>query len=62
MDAIVARYSRPVHDNERVTEDLDDELLDPVAHGIALKFAMPPVAHVSRQTLGRSRLRRVAGI
>ena len=46
MDSIVARYRRPARDKELVADDMGEELLDPAASGLSLKFAMPPVAHV----------------
>jgi len=49
MDTLVARYSRPAyHDNEVFTEQDEQDLCD-AAPSLSLKFAMPPVAHVSLQ-------------
>jgi hypothetical protein len=50
MDTLVARYSRPAyHQNEVFTEQEQQDLADavPGMPSLSLKFAMPPVAHVS---------------
>jgi 20S proteasome subunit beta 5 len=47
MDTLVARYSRPAYQqNEPFSENTEDELVEGVP-SLSLKFAMPPVAHVS---------------
>lgn len=45
MDSLVAKYSTPSYEQEAPQED-QMELYQP-APGLSLKFAMPPVAHVS---------------
>ena len=52
MDTVVARYSRPAYQqNETFSEDDQQDLADPVP-SLSLKFAMPPVAHVSLSVSG----------
>lgn len=47
MDTLVARYSRPAYEqNELLSEQEQQELVDGTP-ALSLKFAMPPVAHVS---------------
>jgi 20S proteasome subunit beta 5 len=47
MDTLVARYSRPAYQqNEAFSEQEQQDLADGVP-SLSLKFAMPPVAHVS---------------
>jgi 20S proteasome subunit beta 5 len=47
MDTLVARYSRPTYQqNELFTEQEQQDFTD-VVPPLSLKFAMPPVAHVS---------------
>jgi len=47
MDTLVAQYSRPAYQqNEPFSEDDGLDFSDSVP-GLSLKFAMPPVAHVS---------------
>jgi len=47
MDTLVARYSRPAYQqNELFSEQEQQDLMDG-APALSLKFAMPPVAHVS---------------
>ena len=47
MDTLVAKYSRPSYQqNEPFSERDEFEYSDSVP-GLSLKFAMPPVAHVS---------------
>lgn len=49
MDTLVAKYSRPSYsENEGLTEQDELDFSDAVP-GPSLKFAMPPVAHVSHQ-------------
>jgi hypothetical protein len=47
MDSLVAQYSRPAYQQqEPFLENEQDELSESVP-GLSLKFAMPPIAHVS---------------
>lgn len=46
MDALVARYSRPMFENEGYSREDQEELYQSVP-SLSLKFAMPPVAQVS---------------
>jgi len=49
MDTLVARYSRPAYQQNAFSEEEQQDLVDgvPGAPNLSLKFAMPPVAHVS---------------
>lgn len=49
MDSLVARYSRPMFENEGYSEEDQQELSEPVP-SLSLKFAMPPVAQVCTQS------------
>lgn len=51
MDTLVAQYSRPAYQQKNIfSEDEQQDLVDgvPGAPNLSLKFAMPPVAHVSQ--------------
>jgi hypothetical protein len=51
MDALVAKYRRPAGAmQETFTEDDERELMGLENPGLSLKFAMPPVTHVSIET------------
>lgn len=47
MDTLVARYSRPAYQENELFSEQEQQDLDDVAPSLSLKFAMPPVAHVS---------------
>jgi hypothetical protein len=51
MDTLVARYSRPTYQQNEVFSEQDQQDFTDVVPPLSLKFAMPPVAHVS-QVLG----------
>jgi 20S proteasome subunit beta 5 len=47
MDTLVAQYSRPTYQQDESFSEQDQlDLVDSVP-SLSLKFAMPPVAHVS---------------
>lgn len=48
MDTLVARYSRPMFENEGYAKEQQEEMeLVQEVPALSLKFAMPPVAQVS---------------
>lgn len=48
MDSLVARYSRPMFENEGYAKEQQEEMeLVQEVPALSLKFAMPPVAQVS---------------
>lgn len=48
MDTLVAQYSRPAyHQDDLFSDHENQDFVDDGAPGLSLKFAMPPVAHVS---------------
>lgn len=47
MDTLVARYSRPTYQQNEVFSEQDQQDFTDVVPPLSLKFAMPPVAHVS---------------
>lgn len=48
MDTLVARYSRPMYENEGYAKEQQEEMeLVQEVPALSLKFAMPPVAQVS---------------
>lgn len=46
MDTLVARYARPLYEEEGISDDEQMDLYQP-APALSLKFALPPVARVS---------------
>jgi len=51
MDTLVARYSRPAYQQNEVFTEQDEQDLNDTVPSFSLKFAMPPVAHVSLSLL-----------
>lgn len=49
MDSLVAKYSRPAYEQHNTFRDDEQEDLELMGEAppLSLKFAMPPVAHVS---------------
>jgi hypothetical protein len=48
MDTLVARYSRPTYQqNEPFSEQDQQDFCDDSVPSLSLRFAVPPVAHVS---------------
>lgn len=47
MDTLVARYSRPAYQQNEVFSEQEQQDIADAAPSLSLKFAMPPVAHVS---------------
>ena len=47
MDTLVAQYSRPAYHQDDLFSDHENQDIVDGAPGRSLKFAMPPVAHVS---------------